>query len=69
MTPASQLHVSDSRTACRADGKPNLSSEAFSKIFITSTAGVGSLLVGIEHGTLTSVSFQSLHQRLLFCCA
>jgi len=34
-----QLHVSDSRTACTADGKPNLSSDAFSAIFITSTAG------------------------------
>ena len=44
-----QLHVSDAKTACTADGKPNLSLDAFRKIFITSTAGRACIPIG--HGS------------------
>lgn len=42
---ATTIHVSDSRTACTPNGSPNLSSEAFRKIFLTSTAELPGMVV------------------------
>ena len=39
-----QLHVEDGKNACKANGKPNLSSADFQDIFITASAGAKQLL-------------------------